>query len=453
MLPSDEDPITGKGEEMLPDKGFPFAEFEETGADPALTALTEEELLAREDDFALDAATELEAAINTAENPVEPMPDLFEDLLAESEPTLPISELIGAPEPAEPAGMSQPAMGETIDPDAFAETPPSESDLIAALGTLELSDVTAASLASALFPDQAAAPETLPPMQDSGMGAGFVAPEDDEVAAIAEAVGGNAGAGDSLFSALSLLPPDPTTGQAGGTPPALTETPGVAKEIQESLVTEARIHELWQRAEVAATKINHKIESLPIARQLLDLVRDGKNLLISGKDNYEEADRFINEVEYRLALADRVKGYSEREARQILWYEIGWGTALGIGLVLNFTLVANPDWEIFIAAALAGGMGGVLGALYSLWTHVAREQDYSPQYNMWYYTQPLMGVPIGMLIYLFINTGIQLTVAAGQDISNPLIVYTLAGVAGYQQNVAWDIIRQILKAFKLGGDS
>ena len=54
----------------------------------------------------------------------------------------------------------------------------------------------------------------------------------------------------------------------------------------------------------------------------------------------------------------------------------------------------NPFWN----AMMWGGIGGVVGALYSLHWHVAIRQDFKKYYSMSYIVQPIMGLILGELV-------------------------------------------------------
>ena len=107
------------------------------------------------------------------------------------------------------------------------------------------------------------------------------------------------------------------------------------------------------------------------------------------------------------------------------------------------------DLFLGVSTALWGGLGGVVGAMYSLWRHVSLKQDFNPQHKMWYYTQPIMGIPIGVVIFLIVRIGIGFTVEGVLNFESPYGIYMLAWIAGFQQNILYEIIRQILKLFRV----
>lgn len=98
-----------------------------------------------------------------------------------------------------------------------------------------------------------------------------------------------------------------------------------------------------------------------------------------------------------------------------------------------------------------GGIGGAVGALYSLWWHVADRQDFDRQYLMWYIVQPIMGMVLGGIIYLAIAAGflvLQATPAVGPtNIGSWLMPSLLACLAGFRQNFVYEVLDRIMAAF------
>ena len=68
---------------------------------------------------------------------------------------------------------------------------------------------------------------------------------------------------------------------------------------------------------------------------------------------------------------------------------------------------------------------------------------------MWYITNPIMGILLGIVAYLILLAGvISLTGEIDQNnINFPYTVYLLAFLLGFQQNVAWDLIRRFKNVF------
>ena len=106
-----------------------------------------------------------------------------------------------------------------------------------------------------------------------------------------------------------------------------------------------------------------------------------------------------------------------------------------------------PFWSTF----LWGGIGGAIGALYSLWWHVAEEQDFDRQYSLWYIAQPIMGVVLGGIIYLLISAGFLVLQVVPVNQQNSMGHWLgpalIACIAGFRQNFVYDLFNRIIATF------
>jgi hypothetical protein len=315
--------------------------------------------------------------------------------------------------------------------------------------------------------------EPPPSFEDRGMGAGFFVSEEELQPT-----------GDPLPEETDYVPLEtPPEVEEGEFSPDIYFPPGPTVEIHKSpmifadlppdsglvekQVTDDRVARLMNRAENAQRRINDEIDSIELARELLELIRNASTLIMSGKDKYEEAERSLNEVEYRLSYSRRVKVWSDAIAYRLLAYEVFWLMTLGLGALFIPSALSTmigqlnswapnslPDFilmdDLFlgVSTALWGGLGGVVGAMFALWRHVSLKQDFNPQHKMWYYTQPIMGIPIGVVVFLLVRIGIGFTVEGVLNFSSPYAIYMVAWIAGFQQNVLYEIIRQMLKIFR-----
>lgn len=220
-------------------------------------------------------------------------------------------------------------------------------------------------------------------------------------------------------------------------------------QILKMLITKERVLRLWDRIDEVQKMIREKIPSLELARDMYDQIETARNEILAGRQNYEEAERALNEVELRIAIV----GQSKRDApiaTALFFYEVIWAVVFFVSASMmsqgTFPGVTTAGLEIGFSA-IFGGFGGVVGAFYTLWRHVSRELDFHRQYFMWFLSNPLMGIILGIFVYAVMQTGLSsLYGGIGQaDVSNPWIIYMLAFVVGYQQNVAWDLIRRIIR--------
>lgn len=379
--PEEFNPIEGKGEEMVPEQGLPFEDID----DPM-------EGLAME----LDEMNDEEARDLT--------PEELAQLLGGSHGT---EDFIAQPLP--PAEMS---------------------------------------------PDEDGGPE-----EDGGMGAGV-----EEPVILESEIEGEMPLVDDD---VKLPPPTSITGAPSPSEmaewdPSVTSAQHTASRIEgsqgleasdamkEIFITKERLLQLWDRIDVAQQQIREKVPSLSLARELYDQVEAARNDLLSGEDKYEESERALNEVEMRIAIVERAK--KDGPVATVLFLYLMLWAAVFLTAVIGFGVMGwGANFEsntiAFIFTAVAGSFGGIVGALYALWKHVSMEVDFSRQYATWYVINPIMGFFLGMFVYGVMQTGYSsmFAEAGSLDPTSSWVLYILGFVVGYQQNVAWELMRRIIK--------
>jgi hypothetical protein len=205
--------------------------------------------------------------------------------------------------------------------------------------------------------------------------------------------------------------------------------------------------------------VQERVRALGIARELLDLIQAARNEILAGKDHYEEAERFINEVEYRVELSGKMGEWTKVFGLPLFIYEVVWALiSFSIMLVWMNRLgdvvffENSSDFVYFVGCMMWGGIGGVIGALISLVKHIAIEQDFDRQHMLWYISSPIVGYGVGAVIFLIMRAGLLSLTGPGQGINSPFIMYVIAWLSGYQQNVFTDILKRILKIFEAGNN-
>jgi hypothetical protein len=273
---------------------------------------------------------------------------------------------------------------------------------------------------------------------------------------LSESVDGS-GAADAT---ASDIPPAVSGGSATPEPLAANQ------ELVDKLIHLHDLNDLLRRVDAAQKEITKKIFNLPIAKMLIDKLRQAQNEILAGKDHYDEADALITEVEHRLAFHQRMKEDSRKYAPRLLAFELFCMAIFGAGVaVVNFPSVPVAaalknsgtliDLTQFVNSMMWGGLGGVVGALYALWKHVSDDQDFDAQYWMWYVTNPILGVALGGLIFLMIQAGF-LSLTAGETqagIQSAAVIYVLSWICGFKQNVVYELVRRILDAFRISSNS
>jgi hypothetical protein len=270
-------------------------------------------------------------------------------------------------------------------------------------------------------------------------------------------------ADNPMRAADPVLPQGEGLGTAAFAPAQPVSLPPPLPADQELVGKLIHLHdmeELWLRAKEAEKSIRETIYNLPIAASLFQKISQAQNVILTGKEHYGEADALISEVEHRIEFHKRMLTRSKRIGPQLLAFELFCLIMLGAGLViLNFfgpstmlkSLGSPIDFGQLINSMFWGGLGGVVGALYALWTHIADQQDFDEQYSIWYITNPILGIALGGFIFLIIQAGF-LSLTAGETtegIKSATVIYVMAWISGFKQNVVYEIVRRILDVFQI----
>ncbi len=425
------DPLEGKGEEMIPDRGIPFDEVGEAGSREDSPQPESEAPLPPERESAPSAAN------------VSPLNTPNANLFAEEE------ELFEMAEEARP--LEATSVGDLLeDGEGF----PSENEPMLAKPPADYPD---GGMRTAVE-DLEMAGDIPPELEDGGMSAGYPPVRDDDLAptdsplvepdpALLEGIQG--------LSAASFRDPSPvadlefdrdlvTDGEDAPAHPAMVEL----------LISDQEIKELWSRIDGAQRGVLEHISTLKIAQPLLDYIQEARDELLNGPENYEKAERYLNEVEVRIAMSRRLKELSRWYTVGLYLYELLWAVALlfvllqSIGLSTAFSSSDVGEGFVptyFLGSMIWGGFGGVVGALIALIKHIAIRQDFDTQHTWWYLSSPAMGLGFGAVVYLFMQVGLYAVIGAGGTIASPVVIYAVSWLAGYQHNVFSDLVKRMLK--------
>jgi hypothetical protein len=209
--------------------------------------------------------------------------------------------------------------------------------------------------------------------------------------------------------------------------------------------------------------------------EALGLLREARDISIERPRQFDQAEYRVAKVRAMLERKQNISRWSLIYGYPVLLYDVAWF------LLLLGSLLFDRSLAVFIAdltgmtfsdmASLSmehifplwntmawGGIGGVVGSLYSLYWHAAVEQDFDKQYLMWYIVQPIMGIILGGIVYLIIASGFySVQVLAGQagtfeeaaqTMANPAIKAfhsVVACVAGFRQRFVYEMLDRVVQ--------
>ncbi len=269
----------------------------------------------------------------------------------------------------------------------------------------------------------------------------------------------------------SVMPPESGQEPAPPAPPAPIER----TEDQKTIIVQrldAVFDQGWQKAlhkqiddlyKQVATEFSSPPEK---AERALSLLREARQVLLETPEEYVAAEYRTMQVR---AMLDRVRESRKQSGfygPRILAYETVWLVFLLAGLIfaapfagwltrIAQTGVVNEQAMLSIYpifnTMIWGGIGGVVGALYSLWWHISEQQDFDRHYLTWYLVQPLLGLVLGGIVYLLMAGGFLLLQVNLQDpnasTAARLLPYLTAVLAGFRQNFVYEQFNRLIALF------
>ncbi|MBN1991422.1 MAG: hypothetical protein JW953_01875 [Anaerolineae bacterium] len=187
----------------------------------------------------------------------------------------------------------------------------------------------------------------------------------------------------------------------------------------------------------------------------LKILSQAQDIILEDPRQYDEALYRVAIVRTMIARKRNLRRWSYTWGSFVFFYAVVWLVAFIAGFLLdaqlqNFITETNAQVDAVRAAwfsALAGGIGGVIGILYSLYWHVAMKQDFDRQYVMYYLVQPVMGFVLGSVIYFIIEAGFL--VFGGQGLVGTRMVVALqvllGWIAGFRQRFVFEMIDKIVQ--------
>jgi hypothetical protein len=230
-------------------------------------------------------------------------------------------------------------------------------------------------------------------------------------------------------------------------------------ESENLLVSDIRINWLLERASQLEERVNREIENVHLRRLLHKEINLTRKDQIGNRDQFDEAERILNEVENRIQLAEQVRSWSASIRTRLLLYEMVLSILVIAGLVGFPSLVANffatnfPEQSVGLLgglenlsrAMLWGGLGGICSALIGLQTHAAVEEEVDRRWALWYLAAPFMGLVLGALIFLAARAGFLILLPSSDgQVEAMWVVYGLCWLIGFQQHLAYETVERVV---------
>ncbi len=229
------------------------------------------------------------------------------------------------------------------------------------------------------------------------------------------------------------------------------------------LVSELRWKRLHAKSDLLRERIGKEIDNPHLKKLLLDQIAIACDRDLRTRDEFEESERILNEVEGRIHLEEQVQRWSASLKSWVLLYEIVFMVVFVVGLFLLPNIIKDlvPRWfpelstagvadiNTMIISMMWGGLGGIVSAIIGLWAHRALHQEIDRSWAIWFFANPFMGIVLGTLIFLLLRA-ILLGLFPGTSgrFQYSWILYILAGIVGFEQNVFYDLIERGMRVFE-----
>lgn len=256
--------------------------------------------------------------------------------------------------------------------------------------------------------------------------------------------------------------------------------PQISPEISERTVLsrlgERRQQDLIERIDAMVVEAARILSVDRSLEEALRLLREARDITLERPRQFDEAEYRVARVRAMLERKQNISRWSLIYGYPVLVYEVIWFVLLLGSFLFDHSLavfIAHMTGATFSDMSKLsmehifplwntmawGGIGGVVGSLYSLYWHAAVEQDFDKQYLMWYIVQPIMGLILGGIVYLIIAAGflsVQVLTAqaatvteAAQAMATPAVKAfhsVVACVAGFRQRFVYEMLDRIVQA-------
>jgi hypothetical protein len=198
-----------------------------------------------------------------------------------------------------------------------------------------------------------------------------------------------------------------------------------------------------------------------------DILRRVRLILLKDPERYADAEYLVNQVRARTNQIEQSIAGGHTYGPKLFAYQTIWvailalialvttinGTTFSAWIAYFLGVPMNSDqlnWAVLFLSTLAwGGIGGVTSALWSLHHHISVARDYDPVENLWYFSQPVMGIVLGGIVFLVMGAGflvvqVDLSTTSDAALGARLLPAAIAVIAGFRQSMVLDLIERVI---------
>jgi hypothetical protein len=192
----------------------------------------------------------------------------------------------------------------------------------------------------------------------------------------------------------------------------------------------------------------------------LQLLQEAQDILLEKPRQFDVARYKVSQVNSIVTRRIKTSRWANSYGWLIFFYQVSWLAVLLIAVfyapyIVDWALGGEGTQTIDLTMSLVlwntmtwGGLGGIVGGLYSLYWHVAKKKDFDKQYLMWYIVHPVIGLLVGGMVYLLLGAG--LITAVGQartptETAVSVFPYAVACIAGFRQRFILEIVDRIIQ--------
>jgi hypothetical protein len=224
--------------------------------------------------------------------------------------------------------------------------------------------------------------------------------------------------------------------------------------------------QLWQTIARLYDEVPQVLVHDELQDEALQLLQAAQDILMERPRQFDVAKYKVGQVASILTRRRQTTRWTNTYGWLTFLYEAAWVIVLSGAIFYAPAFVASITSSFGASESLIsieqlwntaawGGVGGVLGALYSLYWHAAKVKDFDKQYLMWYVVQPVIGLIIGASLHVIIGAGFLTLIgepAVEQGTPLRLFPYALSVIAAFRQRFILEVVDRVIQFVTRTGD-